>query len=336
MRNLLTSSFSKWITLFIGLILIILFGFASVLFGLTDISWDMVVKTYTQFDGSHEQLIIQTARVPRAIIAIVVGASLAISGALMQALTRNPLASPDIFGLNAGASFFIVAAVSFFSLSSLNLFSWIAFLGAGVAALAIYIMGAAGRNGLTPMKMTLAGASIAALFSSLTKGILSIDEKGLEEVLFWLAGSVEGRKLEILMPVLPFIAVAWVASIVISKHVNTLLMGDDVAKGLGQRVVLVKACTWLIVVLLAGSSVAIAGPIGFIGIVVPHLVRALIGTDHRWVIPLCGIMGAILLLMADIGARFIIMPKEVPVGVMTALIGTPFFIYIARKGFNQK
>lgn len=335
MRYLLASNTSKWIAVLIGMVLIMIFGFASVLFGLTNISWEMVVKTYTQFDGSYEQIIIQTARVPRAVIAIVVGASLAVSGALMQALTRNPLASPDIFGLNAGASFLIVFSVTFFEISSLTLFTWTAFLGAAVSAFAIYILGSVGRNGLTPMKLTLAGASIAALFSSLTKGMLSINEQGLEEVLFWLAGSVEGRKLEMLYPVLPYMVMAWIAAMIVAKHVNTLLMGDDVAKGLGQRVVLVKAFTWLIVVILSGGSVAVAGPIGFIGIVIPHLVRSLVGVDHRWVVPLSAICGALMLLLADIGARYIIMPKEVPVGVMTALIGTPFFIYIARKGFNR-
>lgn len=336
MNYLLSSNFAKGTAILLGMVLVMVLGWASVMFGLTNITWEMVVDSYTKFNGSHEHLIIQTTRVPRAFIAIVVGASLAVSGALMQALTRNPLASPDIFGLNAGASFFIVFAVTFLSMSSLELFKWVAFFGAFVAALAIYILGSFGRNGLTPMKLTLAGASIAALFSSLTKGMLSINETGLEEVLFWLAGSVEGRELEMLYPVLPYLGIAWVGSMLLSHKINILLMGDDVAKGLGQRVVLIKAMTWLIVVILAGGSVAIAGPIGFIGIVVPHLVRSMVGVDHRWVIPFSAICGAMMLLLADIGARYIIMPKEVPVGVMTALIGTPFFIYIARKGFNRK
>ncbi len=318
-----------------GMALLVLCGFSSILFGLTDISWEMVVNAYTDFNGSNEQIIITSSRVPRTLIAMAVGASAGIAGALMQALTRNPLAAPDIFGLNAGAAFFIVFSVAFFAINALSSFIWIAFLGTGVAAFIIYFLGSMGRNGLTPMKLTLAGASMAALFSSLSKGILTLNERALEEVLFWLAGSVEGRKLEMLLPVLPYMIFAWVAAFFMAKQINTLSMGEDVAKGLGQRTVWVKAFTWLIIVLLAGSSVAVAGPIGFIGIVIPHVVRAIVGVDHRWIIPYCGVMGAILLLVADIGARFIIMPKEVPVGVMTALIGTPFFIYIARKGISK-
>ena len=335
MTFLFLTRLSKIIGLTTGFILLILCAFSSVLFGLTDISWEMVVHAYTSFDGSNEQIIIKSSRVPRALIAIAVGASSGIAGALMQALSRNPLAAPDIFGLNAGASFFIVFSVSFFAITALSSFIWIAFLGAGLSALIIYLLGSMGSNGLTPMKLTLAGASMAALFSSLSKGILTLNERALEEVLFWLAGSVEGRKLEMLFPVLPYMFIAWIAAIFMAKQVNTLTMGEDVAKGLGQRTVWVKAFTWLIIVLLAGSSVAVAGPIGFIGIVIPHLARALVGVDHRWIIPYSGVLGAILLLLADIAARFIIMPKEVPVGVMTALIGTPFFIYIARKGISK-
>jgi len=335
MTFLFLTKLSKFIGFITGILLLILCSFSSVLFGLTDISWEMIVHAYTSFDGSNEHIIIKSSRVPRALIAIAVGASSGIAGALMQALSRNPLAAPDIFGLNAGASFFIVFSVSFFAITALSSFVWIAFLGAGLSALIIYLLGSMGSNGLTPMKLTLAGASMAALFSSLSKGILTLNERALEEVLFWLAGSVEGRKLEMLFPVMPYMLFGWVAAFFMAKQVNTFTMGEDVAKGLGQRTVWVKAFTWLIIVLLAGSSVAVAGPIGFIGIVIPHLARALVGVDHRWIIPYSGVLGAILLLLADIGARFIIMPKEVPVGVMTALIGTPFFIYIARKGISK-
>ncbi|WP_134704887.1 iron ABC transporter permease [Ammoniphilus sp. YIM 78166] len=335
MTYLFSTRLLRSIGIIMGMALLVLCGFSSILFGLTDISWEMVVNAYTDFNGSNEQIIITSSRVPRTLIAMAVGASAGIAGALMQALTRNPLAAPDIFGLNAGAAFFIVFSVAFFAINALSSFIWIAFLGTGVAAFIIYFLGSMGRNGLTPMKLTLAGASMAALFSSLSKGILTLNERALEEVLFWLAGSVEGRKLEMLLPVLPYMIFAWVAAFFMAKQINTLSMGEDVAKGLGQRTVWVKAFTWLIIVLLAGSSVAVAGPIGFIGIVIPHVVRAIVGVDHRWIIPYCGVMGAILLLVADIGARFIIMPKEVPVGVMTALIGTPFFIYIARKGISK-
>jgi iron complex transport system permease protein len=217
----------------------------------------------------------------------------------------------------------------------LTLFTWISFLGAAFAAVLVYLLGSLGREGLTPLKLTLAGAALAALFSSLTQGLLLINEKAMEEVLYWLAGSVEGRKLEYLFVVLPYLAIGWLMALWIAKHMNILIMGDDMARGLGQKVVLIKIICITIIVLLAGGSVAVAGPIGFIGLVVPHISRTLVGPDYRWLIPYCAVLGGVLLLVADIAARYVIMPEEVPVGAMTALIGAPFFIYIARRGFKS-
>ncbi|MFC0559121.1 FecCD family ABC transporter permease [Halalkalibacter alkalisediminis] len=332
---LLKTNSTKILGLFVGTILFLLLICLSIVYGYTNTTWKMAIEAYTSFDGSNEHLIIQTVRVPRALIAAAVGASLGIAGVLMQALTRNPLADPKIFGINAGASFFIVFAVSFFSITSLETFIWIAFAGAAVAAIIVYSIGSLGREGLTPMKFTLAGAAIWALFSSLTQGVLVLNEKALEEVLFWLAGSVQGRKLEYLQIVLPYMTIAWVGSLIIARHINLISMGEDVAKGLGQRTGVIKIFSAVIIILLAGGSVAIAGPIGFVGIMVPHLSRFLVGIDHRWLVPYCAIVGGCLLLLADISARFVIMPQEVPVGVMTAIIGTPFFIYIARKGLTK-
>jgi iron complex transport system permease protein len=308
----------------------------SIVYGYTDTSWKMAIEAFFNNNGSNEHIIIETVRLPRALIAAAVGASLAMAGALMQALTKNPLASPGLFGINAGAGFFIVLFVSIFHVSSLQMFTWLAFIGAALSAAIVFIIGSIGREGMTPLKLTLAGAAVAALFSSLTQGLLVADETALEQVLFWLAGSVSGRKLEMLTQVLPYLLIGWIASFALARKVNVLTMGDDVAKGLGQRTELVKLGITLIVVLLAGGAVAVAGPIGFIGIVVPHLARALVGIDHRWLLPYCGLLGGILLIAADIAARYIIMPQEVPVGVMTAFIGTPFFIYIARRGILAK
>ncbi|WP_078427338.1 FecCD family ABC transporter permease [Alkalihalobacterium alkalinitrilicum] len=332
---LLQTTRSKTLALFLGIIIFLLFTCVSIVYGYTNTTWKMVINSFIHFDGSNEHLIIQTVRLPRALIAAAVGASLGIAGALMQAMTKNPLADPKIFGINAGASFFIVFAVSYFSITSLGTFVWIAFAGAAVAAVTVYFIGSLGRDGLTPMKFTLAGAAIWALFSSLTQGMLVLNEKALEEVLFWLAGSVQGRKLEYLQSVLPYMVIAWIGALVMARNINLLTMGEDVAKGLGQRTGVIKLVLAIIIIFLAGGSVAIAGPIGFIGIMVPHIARYLVGIDYRWVIPYCAIIGGILLLFADISARYVIMPQEVPVGVMTAIIGTPFFIYIARKGLTK-
>jgi iron complex transport system permease protein len=331
---MIRSNAGKSAVLLLGLLILILSILSSILFGLTHISWRMVIDAYTHFDGSNEHLVIQTARVPRALIATAVGASLAVAGALMQAITRNPLASPDILGVNSGAGFFVVLAVTLFSISSLKTISWLAFLGAGVTALIVYFLSSLGREGLTPIKLTLAGAALAALFSSFTQGVLLLKEKAIEEVIYWLAGSVEGRKLEYLASVFPYIVIGLILAFMLAKHINILAMGEDMAKGLGQRTGVVKFFALLVIVFLAGSSVAVAGPISFIGLIVPHIVRSIVGSDHRWIIPYSAVLGGILLLLADIGARFVIMPKEVPVGAMTALIGTPFFVYLARRGYK--
>lgn len=321
--------------IFVVVLFLYLIG-ASIVYGYTDTSWKMAWEAFQNNNGSNEHLVIESVRLPRALIAAAVGSSLAIAGALMQTLTKNPLASPSIFGINAGAGFAVVIAVSIFQISHLQAFAWISFLGAAVAAISVYFIGSLGREGLTPMKLTLAGAAIAAMFSSFTQGFLVLSEVALEQVLFWLAGSIQGRKLEILVSVIPYLVVGWIGAFLLASKLNVLSMGEDVAKGLGIRTGLLKVGIGFIVILLAGGSVAVAGPVGFIGIVIPHITRSMVGIDHKWVIPYSAFLGAILLLLADILARYVIMPEEVPVGVMTAIIGTPFFIYIARRGFNAK
>jgi iron complex transport system permease protein len=321
--------------IFVVLLFLYLIG-ASIVYGYTDTSWKIAWEAFQNNNGSNEHLVIETVRLPRALIAAAVGSSLAIAGALMQTLTKNPLASPSIFGINAGAGFAVVIAVSLFQISHLQAFAWIAFLGAAVAAISVYFIGSLGREGLTPMKLTLAGAAIAAMFSSFTQGFLVLSEVALDQVLFWLAGSIQGRKLEILVSVIPYFVVGWIGALLLASKLNVLSMGEDVAKALGIRTGLLKIGIGLIVILLAGGSVAVAGPVGFIGIIIPHITRSIVGIDHKWVIPYSAFLGAILLLLADILARYVIMPEEVPVGVMTAIIGTPFFIYIARRGFNAK
>ncbi|MCM2590956.1 iron ABC transporter permease [Rossellomorea marisflavi] len=315
-------------------VLLVAFIALSIVYGYTDTSWKAAFDTFMEPDGSTEHLVIQNIRLPRALIAAAVGASLAISGVLMQTLTKNPLASPGIFGINAGGGFMVVMAVTLFGVTSLQSFAWLSFLGAAIAAVGVFIIGgASGSNGLTPMKLTLAGAAITAMFSSFTQGLLVLNEAALEQVLFWLAGSVQGRSLAILAGVFPYILAGWILSLMIAGKMNILAMGEDVAKGLGVKTNILKVISLVAVVLLAGGSVAVAGPIGFIGIVIPHIARKIIGVDHRWLIPYSGLLGAILLLAADIGARYIIMPQEVPVGVMTAVIGAPFFVYVARRGY---
>lgn len=337
MTHLFSTTSYKWLGLTLGLCLFAISFFASIALGQTSISFETIVESFLDFDeDSTEHIIITTTRVTRAVIATVIGISLSIAGALTQALTKNRLASPSILGINSGAVFFIVLSMSFFLISSLEYYMWMAFLGAGIAAMMVFMLGSLGKDGLSPLKIVLAGAAITALFISLTQGLLVINEQNLEGALFWLAGSVAGRTMDMVTPILPYLIGGWIVALFLGYPVNIFTSGEDVAKGLGQRTLLLKVLMIGIIILLAGGSVAIGGSIGFIGLIIPHIVRGLVGNDYRWIIPYCGLFGASLLLLADVAARFIIMPQEVPIGVMTALIGTPFFIYIARRGFNRE
>jgi len=335
MSALLSSNLRKILGVIIAILLLVYLSYASLIFGVIDTSWQTAIDAYTNFNGTNEHIVIKEVRVPRVLNALTVGFCLGLAGTLLQSLTRNPVADVELFGLNAGASLFVVFAVTFVGISNLTQFTWISFLGAAVAGFVVYLLGSLGRDGLTPVKLVLAGAAITALAASIRHGMMVLNEKAADEVLFWLAGSVGGRKLEYLTSVFPYMVVAWLATFVLARPIQTLLMGDDVAKGLGQRTLLVKLATGIVIVLLSGCVVAVAGPIGFVGLVTPHLARFLVGIDTRWVMLYSGLLGSILLLIADIGARYIAMPSEVPIGVMTALIGIPFFIYVARKGLDK-
>lgn len=335
MIGLLRTKAHKLTGLLVAILFLLLGIYASIIYGVINTGWKTAIDAFLHFNGSNEHIVIKDVRIPRALIAAAVGASLGIAGTLLQSLTRNPLADTGLMGLNAGAGLFIVIAVTFFSAGTLNEFAWVAFLGSACSGVVVFALGSAGREGMSPLRVTLAGAAVTALASSMTHAFLVINQKTMDEVLFWLAGSVAGRKLSLLTDMLPYMVIAWIAAFVLAGPINTLLLGEDVAKGLGQRTALVKLCTGIVIVLLTGASVAVAGPIGFIGLVVPHLARYLIGQDVRWVVVYSGLLGAILLLVADIGARFVAMPKEIPIGVMTAIIGTPFFVYVARKGLTK-
>ncbi|MDQ6421985.1 iron ABC transporter permease [Paenibacillus sp. LHD-117] len=336
MGNVLPGIAAKSAGIVIGAILLLVCLYASIALGATKVGFNDVVQSFTNYDeSSNNQIIIKTSRMPRAFIAAAIGASLAIAGALIQAITRNPLADPNVLGINFGASFFVVLAVTVLSVSSTTSIMWIAFLGAAIGAAAAYLLGSVGRDGLTPLKIIMAGAALSALFSSFTQGMLVLDEQGLDAVLFWLTGSVAGRTMEMLSAVWPFMVVCWLAALLLARHINVLMMGDDAAKGLGQRTLAVKIAAGVIIGILAGCSVAVAGPVGFIGMVIPYMARFFAGMDYRWIIPYSAMLGAILLLLSDIAARFAIMPEELPVGVVTALIGIPFFIYVARRGLEK-
>ena len=304
---------------------------SSIAFGAADIAPADVWQALVAFNSeSTEHLIIRTLRVPRAAVAALVGAALAVAGALMQGLTRNPLADPGILGIETGAALGVVAAVFFLQISSLSLYALFAFAGAALTTIAVYALGSLGRGGPTPLKITVAGAALTALLSALTTGMLIFNQRTLEEVRFWLAGSVAGRDLNLLVQASPYLLAGLMLALALGRQITTISLGDDVARGLGQRTGWVKGLAAVATVLLAGGAVAVAGPIGFVGLVIPHAVRLLAGQDYRWILPYAALAGAIFLVLSDVAARLVLRPLEIPVGVMTALIGGPFFVYLVR------
>ncbi|PWW36577.1 MULTISPECIES: FecCD family ABC transporter permease [Paenibacillus] len=303
----------------------------SIMYGIVQIPLRSVVAAFYVFDGSREHLIIQTVRLPRAVIAAVVGSSLAVAGCLMQAISRNALAGPELFGINYGAALTAVLASFWLGTTSLQLFAWSALLGAAVAGVLVFLLSSTGRQPLSSVKLVLAGATLNLLFASLTQGILILNEQSLDTMRFWLAGSLTGRDLDLFIQILPYLIPGFICAFALSGQLNIFGLGDEVAQGLGQRMKMIRIICIIAIVLLAGSAVALAGPIGFIGLAVPHIARSITGSDYRWVVPYAAVLGALLLLTADIGARFVLPGQEIPVGVVTAFFGAPFLIYLAQR-----
>lgn len=314
------------------LLVLVLAVVASLLYGHIPVTFPTLLESLTNYDpASLEHLVIRSERMSRTLVAIATGSALAVAGVLIQTLTRNPLASPGILGINAGALFFVVVGASLFSLVLPVQLVWLAFAGAGVAAVLVYLLGQEPGRGLSPVRTVLAGVAITALFVSFSQGLLILNQGRFESLLFWLAGSVSGRSLDMVLPLLPAMGLGILFAVLLSRQLNLLGLDDDMIQGLGLNVAQVRTLCGLLIILLAGSAVAIAGLIGFVGLIVPHMARALFGPDHRWLLPASALLGAALVLLADILARLIIPPREIPVGVVTALLGTPLFLYLARR-----
>ena len=277
------------------------------------------------------QQLVAGARLTRTLTGVVVGAGLAVAGALMQALTRNPMASPGVFGINAGASFAIILLVALLGVQDPRLWLWCALGGAALAGTLVWLIGMRGQGALNPLRMVLAGAALTALFSAFSQALLVVDQQGLDTVLFWLAGSLAERELNTAAPLLLGMLLALVCACLLAAQVNVLSAGHSIAVALGQRVGMLQLGLAGLIICLAGSAVALAGSIGFVGLLVPHMVRRWLSSDHRWLLPGCALAGGSLLLLADVAARLVILPQQVPVGVMTALCGAPLFIALVRR-----
>ncbi|MFE2743837.1 FecCD family ABC transporter permease [Streptomyces scopuliridis] len=280
---------------------------------------------------SDDAEVIRQLRVPRTLIGLMVGAALALAGTVLQGITRNPIADPGILGISQGSSVGVVLAIAFAGVHTLSGYVWYAFAGAAVASVAVYAIASSGRGGATPVKLALGGAAINALLVSVTMGVLTTSAATLDEFRFWQVGSIAGRDAEVAGQVWPFLLLGTVLVISVARGLDALALGEDVAKGLGQNVAAVRIVGGLGATVLTGVAVAAAGPIAFIGLAVPHIARAIVGSDHRWVLPMAALIGPVMLLVSDVIGRIVFPPGEVPAGVMTALLGVPFLVALVRR-----
>ncbi len=280
---------------------------------------------------NYAELVVRSLRVPRTCYAIVLGAGLGLSGTIAQAITRNPLADPSILGVSSGATLAVVIAVYFFDLTAPYQYVWFAFAGALLASLLVFAMASAGRAGATPTKVALAGIVISAMLASWTSALLLLDRETMDTVRFWMAGSVAGRDLDTLIWLAPFILGGSIVGLFLGHQLNVLSLGDETARALGMRTGMLRLIALVLVVVITGAAVAAAGPIAFVGLATTHLVRSVIGPDYRWVLPYSMVVGAILLTSADVIGRVVARPSEVQVGIITAIIGAPVLIGLARR-----
>jgi iron complex transport system permease protein len=313
-------------------VVVVLVGLSllSLTIGSRQISFDELIAGLNgSTDGLGEAAVVK--RIPRTVLALLVGAALGLAGAVMQGVTRNPLGDPSILGVSTGASLAVVTSIAWFGLSSATGYIWTAIAGAGVTAVFVFAIGSLGRGGASPLKLALAGAATSAALASFITAV-SLPRADIAATLrSWQIGGVGGASFATIEPMLPFFVVGMAVCLLSARSLNSLALGDDLAASLGERVAVVRGVAALGSVILCGAATAIAGPIGFVGLVVPHFCRLLVGVDQRWVLPFSALTGAALLVVADVLGRIVARPSELDVGIVTALIGAPFFIAIVRR-----
>ncbi len=303
----------------------------SIAVGARSIPLDQVWSLLWSPDGSSDAAVVRELRVPRTLLGLAAGAALGLSGALMQSLTRNPLAEPGLLGVNAGAAAAVVAGIAFLGLGQVSEYVWLAFVGAGGAAVLVYLVGGRGGAGQTPIRLALAGAAVTAALMALVWAMTFLDAQALDLYRFWAIGSLSGRDLDVLRQVLPFLVVGLVTGLLLAGPLNAMALGEDTGRALGLRPGVVRAGTAVAVTLLCGAATAAVGPLAFVGLAVPHAVRALTGPDDRWVLPLSAVAAPVLLLLADVLGRVVAAPAELQVGVVTAFLGAPVLIALAGR-----
>ncbi len=312
------------------LVLLALAVFVSLTFGARDVAWADIAAALTRAPDTIAKAAV-AARIPRTALALLAGAALGLAGAAMQGLTRNPLADPGILGTNAGAALAVVIGLAWFGMESATLYVWIAILGAGLAAAGVYAIASLGIGGATPLKLALAGAALSAAMASFTTAVILPrgDIGGLAQS--WMIGGVGGARWDQIAPVLPFLAAGALAALASARKLNLLALGEDTAQALGENVTLARILGAGAAIVLSGATTALCGPIGFVGLVVPHACRLVFGVDYRLILPASALSGAALLVLADVAGRLIARPGEVDAGIVTAFIGAPVFIWIVRQ-----
>lgn len=319
------------LVLIFGSILLVISMFLALAYGAADVSLATIKAAIFNYDATNsDHQVIRDLRFPRIIGAALVGSSFAVAGAIMQGMTRNPLADSGLLGINAGAVLVMAISFAFFPSLPYHYLILFSFFGAAISAGLVYGVGSLARGGLTPLRLILAGTAVSALFSALSEGITLHFRVG-QDLAFWYAGGVAGTTWAQLQVMVPIVVIMIIGAIILSKSVTLLSLGDDIAAGLGMNTTVVKVAGTIIVLMLAGSAVSVVGAVGFVGLIVPHLTRYIVGVDYRFIIPCSAVIGAVLLVLADLVARTINAPYETPIGALIALIGVPFFLYLARK-----
>lgn len=319
----------------LGIAILILTLLISITYGVKSVGLSDVIRAFTETNSTDYNVNIVQARIPRSLFGLIAGAALSISGVLMQSITRNPIADPSILGVNTGASLFIVIGITFFNIQSKLSYIGLAFTGAILAALFVYKLASAGYGGPTPIKLAIAGAATSTALSSFVSLIVMPNSSVMTTYRFWQIGSIGGTTYEDILLILPFIVFAIIVSFFLSDNLNTLLLSEDTATALGLNVNHTKAIATICGVLLCATVTALAGPISFVGLMVPHIVRMIIGNNHVSLITCSGLYGASLLLISDVLGRLLGRPGELETGIMTAIIGGPIFIFIIRKAKVQ-
>lgn len=319
-------------SLAIGLVVLVAVCLVSLSVGARSIAVSATVDALLAYDGSlTDHIIVHDYRLPRTLLGLLCGAAFGVSGALIQAATRNPLADPGLLGVNAGAAFFVTLAVGLFGWQSIDTYIWASFAGAIVAAVVVYTLGAIGRDGATPVRLVLSGVAISAVLAGIGSSIILLDPQAFDALRMWSIGSIAGRNMQVVGTVTPFVMTGLVVALLVARSLNAVALGDDLARTLGSRVVLVRILAVIAITLLSGAGTAAAGPIAFVGLMVPHVMRWLTGPDQRWITGLTIIYAPILLLVADIAGRLVLYPAELETGIVTAFVGAPVLILLVRR-----